>query len=182
MKITLLAIFLILLTSTELLASDDFTPPTTYQLGDSELILNGFGYRKATIFKVKVYLAALYLTEKMNSPELVLGSHSPKVVSMKFVRDVSNEKLREGWEKGINSNFAAAKDIATEFQHFQSLMRDIKDGEVLKFEFLNNSVTVYINDTKIGEVDSQTFQTALLSVWLGKNPPNESLKQELLGN
>ncbi len=48
--------------------------------GNKELVLNGIGIRKATIFKVKVYYGGLYLEQKSSDHNAILNSASPKQI------------------------------------------------------------------------------------------------------
>src|SRR5215470_9478338 len=62
--------------------------PDQAQVEGTNLTLNGLGLRLATMLKVKVYVAALYVGKKSNDPASILGSSGPTELSMQFVRDV----------------------------------------------------------------------------------------------
>ena len=68
------------------------------------LILNGLGIRKATVFKVKVYVAGLYLESQSANPVEIINSAQNKKIVMKFLRDVSSKKIRNAYVKGFESN------------------------------------------------------------------------------
>ena len=98
----LIALLFLLLVSSPLFAQPNFENQVS--IGDQLLVLNGVGIRKATIFKVKVYYAGLYLKQKISEPSVILSDQNPKQIIMKFVRDVSASKLRDAWEEGVKSN------------------------------------------------------------------------------
>src|SRR4051812_36731362 len=62
------------------------------------LRLNGTGIRKATIFNVEVYAAGLYLEQKSLNALEILNSKSVKIIEMKFLRDVSSDKMKDAWK------------------------------------------------------------------------------------
>jgi len=61
-KISVILLFSLFVSITQAADLDGVTLPDTMQLDGSELVLNGMGTRKATMFKVKVYVMGLYLT------------------------------------------------------------------------------------------------------------------------
>jgi hypothetical protein len=68
------------------------------------LTLNGLGVRKASIFNVRVYVAALYLTEPSSDPHRILQSNTPSELVLQFIRPVSAAELRKSWEEGFARN------------------------------------------------------------------------------
>src|SRR5258705_13747129 len=61
--------------------------PDQAQVGGSTRALNGLGLRQAAMFKVNVYVAALYVTKVSPDPNVILGS-APKQLILHFVRGV----------------------------------------------------------------------------------------------
>jgi hypothetical protein len=51
--------------------------PDSVKAGGADLVLNGLGIRKATLLKVKVYVAGLYLPEKSNDAGRILSADRP---------------------------------------------------------------------------------------------------------
>ena len=75
----------------------------TVKLADTELVLNGAGVRWKIIFKV--YIGALYLPAKTNSPEQAIYGAGEKRVLMHFLYDeVSKKKLTDAWWDGFKDN------------------------------------------------------------------------------
>ena len=86
--------------------------PATMPAENHTLSLNGVGTRKATIFKVKVYDAALYLEKKSKNAKEILDSNQIKRVDMFFLETLTVEKSRMPGKKA--SRKIAAK-IVTPF-------------------------------------------------------------------
>ncbi len=59
------------------------------------------GLRQATMFKVNVYVAALYVAKPSSDPTAILGSGAPSELILQFVRDVGADDLRKAWDEGF---------------------------------------------------------------------------------
>src|SRR3954447_26070193 len=60
----------------------------TLHVRDQDLVLNGLGLREATVFKVDVYVAGLYVTQKTSDPAAILQPDKAKAMHLVFVHDV----------------------------------------------------------------------------------------------
>lgn len=146
------------------------------------LVLNGAGVR--TKFFVKVYVGALYAVQPINSTQAVLDATTPRVMRLAFVRDVDAGKVADGWRDGFAANLSTfeLRALHARLQQFNALMRDMKQGDVLRIDLLTNGNTeVRANDKLLGSVGGNDFQRALLNVWLGAKPADADLKRALLG-
>ena len=156
--------------------------PDQTQVEGANLTLNGLGLRLATMLKVKVYVAALYVGKKSNDPASILGSSGPTELSMQFVRDVGADDLRKGWEEGFEKNakgqLPALKDRIAKLNGW---MADMKSGQKLTFiRKPGAGIQVDVNGAVKGTIDGDDFAKAFLSIWLG-DPPNSEIKAGLLG-
>lgn len=153
--------------------------PATVKAGDKTLKLNGVGMRKATMFKVKVYAAGLYVEETAKDAKAILGKDQAWRLDLKFVRDVDQEKMAEAFVEGFDKNghkgqMAGAKKLG-------AMLGDMADNDVLSFAYVpGKGVTVKHNGKRKGSIAGAKFAQALLTVWLGKEPPNPELKEGLL--
>ena len=157
--------------------------PDTIEVDNGEqLLLNGLGLRKATIFGVRVYAAGLYLPHKESSPGKILGNQGRRRIVMHFLREVGGSSLRDAWEKGLRKNTQVTPEIDSGLRKLNETMRDVEVGERIVIDFFENgSVSVsgiVENETIVAE---KGFAVPLLSVWLGEKPPNSGLKNGLLG-
>ena len=69
--------------------------PEQVQSGRGTLKLNGLGLRQATIFKIDVYVGALYVTQTGADADAILQSNAPKEIVLHFVRDVGRADLNK---------------------------------------------------------------------------------------
>ena len=82
----------------------DVNFPDQVQVAGSTLALNGLGLRQATVFKVNVYVAALYVPKTSNDANAILASTAPKQLVLQFVRNVSAEDIAKGWNEGFEKS------------------------------------------------------------------------------
>lgn len=157
----------------------------TAQVGGNELLLNGAGVRTNMAFKV--YVAALYLTQKQTDANTVISDTSNKRVSMHFLRELSSENLLHGMNEGIaDSNSAAEMEaIDSQMKAFRQMMtpvKALKEGDVILLYFTSAGKQVTVNSKALGNIEGTAFNRALLRVWLGLKPVDVWLKKVMLGN
>lgn len=150
-------------------------------VGGKTLVLNGVGMRTATFLKVKVYVIGLYLESKSSDARTIIESDQAKRIEMHFVHDVTAKELRDGWSEAFESNYPDVAAIKSEIATFNASMRDVKSGDSIVLDLSGNTVDVLVNSNKIGAVEGNAFQQAVLGIWLGPEPPNEDLKAGILG-
>jgi Chalcone isomerase-like len=149
----------------------------------STLALNGLGLRQATMLKVNVYVAALYVAKASTDPNAILGASTAKQLILHFVRSVGRSDLNKAWDEGFEAN---AKEqlpaLKARMEKLKSLMADMKSGERLMFTHKPGAgIQVAVGGAVKGTVEGDDFAKAFLSIWLGAHPPNASLKAGLLG-
>ena len=159
---------------------DGVTLPDQVTVNNTRLQLNGLGTRKATWFKVKVYVGGLYLAQKSHAPQVILKSTTPKFINMHFVRDVSAEKLVRGWNEAFSNALGKQeKSFRPLLDKFNKTMGDIKEGEEIQLTFLTNKVIVKFAQRKPVEIIGPKIARAILSVWF-INAADEGLRDGLL--
>ena len=158
------------------------TFPDQATVSGKPVVLNGLGVRSATMLKVKVYVIGLYLESKSGDPQAIIDSNGNKRIAMHFVHDVSAEKLRGGWTEGFEENAKDVAGVKKEIAKFNASMRDVKSGDTIVLDVFDDNVDVLINDSRVDSIAGKDFQRALLSIWLGPKPPNEELKEGILGH
>lgn len=173
--------------STQLLARqlDDVTvlDSVTIVGTDVPLQLNGMGYRTKLFFKI--YVGALYTESKVNSRDAVQALKGPKRVLMHMTYDeVSHEKMADAWEEGFKDNASDEQmdKLESRLKTFISFFPDLKKGNVVLLDYIPASGTrITIDAIEKGVIAGADFYSALLDVWLGKEPADEDLKQAMLG-
>jgi hypothetical protein len=158
--------------------------PEHLQVGGSDLTLNGLGMRKATFLKVNVYVGALYVAHPSHDPQPLIDPGSPAQLILHFVRNVGVGDLRDAWKEGFEK--VTAKDqlpaLEARIATLNSWMSSMETGQRLTFTRLpGTGIQVDVNGAVKGTIPGDDFARALLSIWLGPNPPNSELKSGLLG-
>jgi hypothetical protein len=156
----------------------------TAQVGGNALVLNGAGVRTKMVFKV--YVAALYLTQKTSDATAVISDTGNKRVAMHFLRELSAEKLLHALDEGFEANNSAAEMTAIEPQMkaFRAMMTSakmVKENDVILLDYTTAGTQVSLNGKALGAMEGAAFNQALLRVWLGKEPVDASLKKAMLG-
>lgn len=156
--------------------------PEQLPFAGRELVLNGLGLRQATIFKVNVYVAALYLPKASADAGPILGTSAPFVARLHFVRSVGAADIAKGWTEGFERNPQAG--LATSDARVAQLrgwMTDLAAGQEMRFAYdPATGLEVEVNGAHQGTIQGADFARALLSIWLGV-PPNAAIKAGLLG-
>jgi hypothetical protein len=156
--------------------------PDQVSAGGKSLKLNGAGLRQATILKVNVYAAGLYLEKPSGDGEAIANSDQAKSIDMVFMRDVSAKQMAEAFGEGFEKNcVAGCAELKPHLSKLQGLLKDMKKGETMSVHFLADGVELMIRGQKMGSVGDKAFSHQLIRCWIGKNPPNSGLKEGLLG-
>jgi len=165
--------------------------PDTLQLGGSTLVLNGTGKRQVAIYSL--YLAALYLPQKTNTPDAVYAETGPKRLEMRIViplvKDVSTQEFVKAISKGVNRNSTEAERaaVAERVKQFNTAIAEVgrvKKGDLLRIDYLpeQGGTILSVNGKVWGKpVEGQDFYTAFLKVFLGDNNSDARLRAGLLG-
>ena len=159
------------------------TFPEHLPVGGSDLTLNGLGMRKATFLKVNVYVGALYVAHPSHDPQPLIDPASPAELILHFVRSVGVGDLRDAWKEGFEK---VAKDqlpaLEARIATLNSWMSSMETGQRLTFTRLPGAgIQVDVNGVVKGTIAGDDFARALMTIWLGPNPPNSELKSGLLG-
>lgn len=158
------------------------TMDDAFTVGDDELVLNGLGLRKKSMFKV--YVGGLYLDSKSADADAILSSDAPRHMVMEFTyKKVSAEKLAGGWDECLEGNTpGAAADLKADFQALNGKMDEVVKGERLTFTYVPGTGTeVGVKGTSKGTIEGKDFADALFACWIGEEPATEDLKEGLLG-
>lgn len=155
------------------------------QVGGNELVLNGAGLR--TRFFFKVYVGALYVREKANSPLAIIDSHTVRRISLRMLRDLDADSLQSALDEGLRNNLSAAElaSLKAPAEQLAAIMRGIAkahEGDTVAIDFSDEGVAVSLNGEPRGKVAGAAFGRALLKVWLGEHPADAALKKAMLGN
>ena len=153
-----------------------------------ELQLNGIALRTRMVF-FKVYVAGLYLPERMTSAQAALAAKGAKRIHLTMVRDADADQFIESILTGMRLNHSAA-ELESVRKQTDELMAMIRKAAfapkgtsiVLDYAPSEDGTTLFIDGKPAGRpMAGEGFFRMLLRIWLGENPAQEDLKEALLG-
>ena len=158
------------------------------KVANQDLVLNGSGIRYAAAGLVRVYVASLYLPQKSTTSAQIAGLKGAKRMHLNLLRDINANDFSKGLMGGMRANLPAVEQQ----KHFDALLKlgaifgqipSLKKGETISVDSIPGTGTVIlVNGKKVGEsFPDETFFSALLQIWLGPKPIEDSLKPVLLG-
>jgi hypothetical protein len=161
---------------------DGVQMPDKTIVGNRTLVLNGLGTRRVSFLKVRAYVAGLYLETPTQEAEKILHSNQLKKVALVFLRDVSRNKLVSVWTESFENNCQAkCKELRPLLEQLNTQMMDVKKGDVVSFFFFPDRLDVTLKGFPTQQIRNSDFSKTILSIWLGPKPPNEDLKEGMLG-
>lgn len=147
------------------------------------LVLNGLGVRKATIFRVKVYVAGLYLERRSHNAADIIRSEQVKRLDVVMLRSVDRDDAVDAWRESLKRNGADMVKLKARFDQLASWISDMAEHDALSFLYVpGTGVTMFVKGQRKGTIAGADFASALFSIWLGPDPADEALKNGLLGN
>lgn len=158
------------------------TMPDSVTVEGKSLVLNGMGIRKATIFRVKVYVAGLYVENRSHNAEELLRADRVRRYDVVLLRDVDRDDIIDVFWKGLKKNAADVTKIKARFDQFAAWMPDFKERDTISLLYIpGRGVTVTLKGQVKGTIAGADFAAALFAIWLGADPADDDLKDALLG-
>jgi hypothetical protein len=158
--------------------------PDSYTVDGQKLILNGLGLRTLTIFRVRIYVAGLYLTQPSHDAATILNSHGPKVVRLQFIHSGSKAQVEKEYREGEANNCGHGECAASDQADFEKLVAAapaVEPGDTSTYVFTDKGVKVFANNEMIGDFADVDLARHLLWGFIGNHPPSQSLRSALLG-
>lgn len=148
---------------------------------EQTLVLNGAGVRSK--FFMDLYVGSLYLPVKASQLDSVLEQPIAviqlTITSGMITSDKMRSAIEEGFDAATDNNIGSIK---SDIQDFTQLFADeIVEGD--QFTFVTQKgkgVTSIKNGQVQGNIAGEAFRQALLKIWLGDRPAQDSLKQDML--
>jgi hypothetical protein len=146
------------------------------------LFLNGVGLRVMTIFKVRVYLAALYLEKRMSDENEILKSDGLKEVELFFLRDVDTKAIVDSWTRGFRNNCKGnCETLRPQLEMLNAKMIDVSRGQRVGLLFGDQGLEVRTPGKEPVMFPGREFAHLMLSTFIGEVPPSPELKLGMLG-
>lgn len=157
--------------------------PTQGDAFGAKLVRNGLGVREATFLNVDVYVAGLYVPHKTRSVDEILKQDKPKLIVLKFVRDVSREDMTKALTDALRNNvgdeFAA---VHKHLSRFFEKLPPLHNGTQLSLAYRpGHGVQLAVDGKVLGTESDDHFANLVFRAWLGPQPPDQDLKAGLLG-
>ena len=149
------------------------------------LQLLGAGTRNKLMFDL--YAAGLYTIKPYTQAHDIINDDAPMVLRLHVISSlITSEKMEEATREGFDE---VTHHTAHPFQpSIEALIGTFKEEPIVKndiydlFYLPKEGVIVYKNGVLKRTMGDAAFKQALFSIWLGKNPIQESLKSALLGH
>lgn len=185
---TLVLLFVIFACVTTSVADPDWPPlPSTINVGKTDLVLNGSGMRtlKLPMVTLNMYEAGLYVTTKTHDMMNLLDSDKMMGLKIRIIsRFINSERMTiaavDGFEKSTHGHMEhIRKDLDRMLKVFSS---DIEQGDVYDLIYDPESGThMYKNGQFSDSVEGKEFKKALFGIWIGDQPIQEKLRNNLAG-
>lgn len=160
------------------------TLPDTYVADGQTLVLNGVGLRTLTIFRVKAYIAGLYLQRPSHDAQQILASPGIKVIVLKFLHSGSKEQIEKQFREGEAKNCGeggCAKSDEADFEKLVAAAPAVEVGDTSTYIFTPKRVRVLANNRVIADFANADLSYHLLAGFIGPRPPSEDLRDRMLG-
>jgi hypothetical protein len=148
--------------------------------GDRELVLSGLGLlRYRVIFRG--YVAALYLGEGV-APSRVLDD-VPKRLELEYFWAIDGQAIREAGEALVARNTTAGQlaALGPRLERIGALYQDVEPGDRYALTYLPERGTELAkNGVPLGVVPGADFAAAYFGIWLGDDPIDAPLREQLL--
>ncbi|GMQ86938.1 MAG: chalcone isomerase family protein [Gammaproteobacteria bacterium] len=155
----------------------------SYPLDGKSLALNGAGVRSKFFFKI--YVGALYTGKTSNNAAELVAAPGPKSMQMTMLyKEVEAKKITSGWREGFKTNLTNTgfKQLENRLQEFNALFPTLHAGDIVHMDYSQETGTeLSINGKLLGTIPGEDFFSALLKVWIGDHPADNTLKAGLLG-
>ncbi|TNF39070.1 MAG: hypothetical protein EP315_00325 [Gammaproteobacteria bacterium] len=154
------------------------------QINNTSLQLNGAGIREKLF--TDIYVGALYLEKPSTDINEIILSEKTKRIALHFIyREVTAEKLVEGWNDGFRLNLDTDEydQLQPRLQQSYDFFETMKTGDVVYLDYVPDIGTrLTINNRLKGTIPGADFYQAVLKVWIGEYPAQEKLKLAMLGS
>ncbi len=157
------------------------TFPERHQIESTPLLLNNVGLLRYRLV-IKAYVAALYLGEGVR-PDAVL-SDVPKRLELHYFWGIAGPDFGKAADKILADNVSAEtlQPLRSRLERLHALYEDVKPGDRYSLTYIPGRGTeLALNGTPKGVIEGADFAAAYFAIWLGHNPLDRSLRDQLLG-
>jgi hypothetical protein len=153
---------------------------------ERELLLNGAGVR--SIGSDGVYVIGLYITTKTSTADSILASDTPKRIQIVMLQGAAAQQLADGLISSLlkNNTQEQIARVQGSIDSFRTVLLQLQRAPTVTKFFIDytprDGTRLFFNDVQQGSLlPGFEFYQAVLRIWVGDNPTQPSLKEELLG-
>lgn len=198
MRITLIAIFLLLCCSVVVYSQDSVTEKetnTTFSATYGENpTLHLMGVAPRTKWMFKVYGVGLYadpeaidaLLGDKKANKIMLGAvvramSGHRALVLKFVRDIDKGKMSGAFTEAIEKTMPIDDpSIADDASKLLDAFVDVKNGDEAVMYFAGDTIRLLGNGDELLTLENRDLARALLAAYIGSNPIDDNIKEKLL--
>jgi Chalcone isomerase-like len=147
------------------------------------LVLNGCGTRHATIFRVNVYVAGLYLPARMTDSAQILADGTFKHLIAVFKRGVGRDQAQGAFRDSIRQAAGGqAGAIASDISRFEQWVPGWEENQRMVATYTpGTGVSITATQARAPFTAGTAFGTALFGTWAGTRPVDDELRDYLTG-
>ena len=156
--------------------------PAVMKVNKKVVTFNGGGLREKYGF-MDLYVGGLYINKSSSDADKIIMADENMGIRIVIVSGlVTRERFIEALEDGF-MNTTAGKSSPSDVDKFKKFLSDpfIEGDEIVLNYYKGEAVHLYKNKQERGTFDGLEFKQALFGIWLGGNPADDSLKEEMLG-
>lgn len=152
----------------------------TQVVNGQHLVLNCAALLRYLVF-IKAYVAGLYLADGADAGTVL--ADVPKRIEIEYFHPISAADFVKATEFGIGQNLGAVElaPLRPRLDRFNALYLDVRPGDRYALTYVPGKGTeLALNGTPRGVIEGADFAAAVFAIWLGPNPIDTTLKQDLL--
>lgn len=130
---------------------------------------------------IKAYVAGLYLAP--GTPADTVLADVPKRLEIEYFHAIGAADFAKATQFGIEQNLDAAAIAALRprIDRLNAMYADVRPGDRYALTYVPGAGTeLSLNGQSRGQIEGADFAAAVFGIWLGPNPIDAALKQDLL--
>ncbi|BDY06533.1 chalcone isomerase family protein [Ferrimonas sp. YFM] len=147
-----------------------------------EMPYRGAGIRSK--FFMDLYVSSLYNQESLPAGELMEGQTATTIqldiISSMITSEKMTASMEDGFAQSAGKHLPQLKEQISQFT--QAFSAPVSEGDTFQIVSIpGQPVELIKNGTKLVAVEGELFRSVLLGIWLGDDPLDDDLKEEMLG-
>jgi hypothetical protein len=155
--------------------------PDQYRSGDVTMALRCVGLLRYKLF-IKAYVAALYLGDGTTAGDVL--ADVPKRLELSYFWSIGAADFGRAGDQILARNVDAETLAALRprLDRINALYRDVSPGDRYSLTYIPGFGTeLALNGNRIGVIEGPDFGAAYFRIWLGDDPIDARLRDQLLG-